>query len=308
MGGWAQSEPEDAVRVQGLIQLQADGASEDRLNLRRLRLSITSRLTDHLDFVVQGHYDDREDKVGLRDLYLRYRVDENLTLHAGQFKTRFGWEGYRSSAETNTIERSDATRALYQERDLGLNIGGANGPWEWDVGVFSGQRLRFEDRNAGKDLVGRLILHLSPETSIGLSGQLGSFVPDGATGGIPVRRAGLLVRHRHDRWSFEGEVLYGDGYNFLSQADTVALGGYLAAVYQLHPKWDGVLHLEAFEPALGLTSENGRLNARSRIVFGVNYYLERDADHRVMLNYELVESWEGPGLPSGVRARYQYRF
>lgn len=327
------SDEADPVRFNGLIQLQVDDGhrgNRDRgsslptlggisafpadtsVTLRRLRLSMTARLAEELDFVVQGHFDSRDEEANLRDCYLRYRVNDDLTLQAGQFKMRWGWEGYRSAAETNTIERSDATRALYQGRDLGLNLGGRNGKLEWDVGVFAGQRLEFADRDSRRDLAARLVWHFNENLQVGASVQNGSHVPEGTSVSQAYTRADGEFAYHSGPWTVEAEVMYGDGFNFYSQADTLALGGYVSTVYRLDEEWDLVLQLDAFDPALGMVDEtfpdNG-LNARSRVVLGANYYIARKPEHRFMLNYELNQQWEAPSFPqNGFRARYQFRF
>ncbi len=331
--GTETSDAQDPVRFNGVVMLQLDDAHRGNRNpstqlptldgisdrpastlpnIRRLRLSMTARLADNLDFIVQGHYDTRNDEANFRDCYLRWTINDALVLQAGQFKMRFGYEGYRSAAETNTIERSDATRALYQDRDFGLNLGGKTGKLEWDVGAFLGQRLDFQDEDRGKDVSARLVYNLTDQLRMGLSAHRGSYVPEGASLGQPFVRAGYEFHYRSGPWTVEAEALYGDGYNFFSQTDSLALGGYLATVYRLDDRWDLVFHLDALDPDLNRVdqlSPDNATNARGRVVLGANYYLARKPEHRIMLNYELNQQWQGPSFPqNGFRARYQYRF
>lgn len=327
------SDAEVPVRFNGVVMIQMDDGHRGNRNpsthlptldgisnlpastaisIRRLRLSMTARLAENLDFIVQGHYDSRNDEANFRDCYLRWTINDAMVLQAGQFKMRFGFEGYRSANETNTIERSDATRALYQDRDFGLNLGGRSDKLEWDVGAFLGQRLEFSDEDQAKDYAARLVYHFSDNLSMGLSAHQGSIVPAGTSQSQPFIRADYQFRYLSGPWTVEAEALYGDGYNFFSQTDSLALGGYLSTVYRLNEEWDLVLQLDAFDPDLNrvdFLSPDNRENARSRVVLGANYYIARKPEHRIMLNYELNQQLQGPEFPqNGFRVRYQYRF
>lgn len=331
--GTETSDAQDPVRFNGVVMLQlddghrgnrdpstqlptldgiSDRSAATSFSIRRLRLSMTARLADNLDFIAQGHFDSRDDEANFRDCYLRWTINDAMVLQAGQFKMRFGLEGFRSSSEANTIERSDATRALYQGRDFGLNLGGRSGKLQWDVGAFLGQQLEFRDEDNGQDYAVRLLYHFTDNLRMGLSAHKGSFVPDGASVSERFIRADYEFRYVSGRWTVEAEALYGDGFNFFSETNSLALGGYLATVYRLDDRWDLVLHLDALDPDLNrvdLLSPDNATNARSRVVLGANYYLARKPEHRIMLNYEFNDQWEGPRFPqNGFRVRYQYRF
>ncbi len=290
----------------------SDRAADTSISIRRLRLSMTARLADDLDFIVQGHFDSRADEVNFRDCYLRWTITDTTVLQAGQFKMRFGLEGFRSSSEANTIERSDATRALYQGRDLGLNLGGRSGKLQWDIGAFLGQQLQFSDEDSGKDYSARLIYHFTDNLRMGMSAHKGSHVLEGSSFSQPFIRAGYEFRYLSGPWTIEAEALYGDGFNYFSETDSLALGGYLATVYRLSDQWDLVFHLDALDPDLNrvnLFAPDNAFNARSRVVLGANYYIARKPEHRIMLNYEFNQQLQGPQFPqNGFRARYQYRF
>lgn len=283
------------------------------LGIRRLRLSLTSHLGRDVDLVVQGHTDSRSDEPELRDCFLRVRLPEDLTLLAGQFKVRFGREGLRSSSETLTIERSDMTRALYQERDLGLDLGGrTRAGLQWDVGLFQGQGRNANEVNGTKDAVVRLSWPLLDGFHAGVSGQVGSTRPQGSPFDLPVRRWGADLRYSGGPWTVETEATWSQGWNGFSKRDSRAFGAYAGTALRVSPDWDLVAFYDWFDPDLDrvdlLVPDNSR-NSRNRAVMGANFYLDRRTYHRFMLNYEIHRPTEGPRIePDGWRLRYQFRF
>ncbi len=326
--------PPPPVEIQGQLELQLDDGhlntrsqtdsfpaldgiagepAATHLSIRRLRLSVTSHLGRDADLVVQGHMDSRADESELRDCYLRLRLPRDLTLLAGQFKVRFGREGLDSSTRTMTVERSDMSRALYQERDLGLNLsGGSEKGCRWDVGVFQGQGRNARDRNDHKDASLRLVFPLGEDLQVGVSGQLGSMRPEDGTVDLPVRRFGADALYRKGAWTWQTEAIFGQGWNSFSRRDSRAFGAYLGSAFQVSPACDLVAFYDWFDPDLDRQDPalaSNRVNARNRMVLGVNWYLDRQAPHRFMLNYELHRPTEGPRLePDGWRLRYQLRF
>lgn len=283
------------------------------LSIRRLRLVLTTHLGEDVDLVVQGHTDTRSDESELRDCYLRVNLPHDLTLLAGQFKVRFGREGLSSSTRTMTIERSDMSRALYQERDLGLNLGGrTSSGLTWDLGIFQGQGLNAGDQNSTKDASLRLVVPTASGLEVGLSGQVGTVQPDGSRLDLPVRRWGTDLRYKKGLWTLESEATWSDGWNKFSRVDSRAFGAYLGNTWNVSKDWDAVLFYDWFDPDLDRVDAlvaNNAFNARNRVVLGVNYYLDREAPHRLMLNYEVHRPCEGPRVePDGWRLRYQLRF
>jgi len=323
-----------AVEFQGQLELQLDDGhlntrslsdsipaldgiagrpAATHLTIRRLRLTATTHLGRDADLVVQGHMDSRSDEGELRDCYLRLRLPRDLTLLAGQFKVRFGREGLDSSTRTMTVERSDMSRALYQERDLGLNLsGGSDNGCRWDVGIFQGQGRNAGDRNDHKDASLRLVFPVGEDLQVGVSGQVGSVRPADQSADLPVRRFGADAIYRTGAWTWQTEAIFSQGWNSVSKQDSRALGGYLGTAYQISPPCDLVAFYDWFDPDLDRrdpTTANNGLNARNRLVLGLNWYLDRQAPHRFMLNYELHRPTEGPRLePDGWRLRYQVRF
>ncbi len=284
----------------------------DSLSIRRARFNTELEFSPHTSLSSQIDLNVTSlDVTGVRftilDLYLDHHVDDLTHLRGGQFKVPFGWENYRSSKSLPTVERSDVSRS-YEQRDIGIGFFQDAEKLDFGVGVFQGQGQGRRDLNPNKDVAGRILWKASPKLQVGMSGYLGTFQEQADT--IPDRRIGAELHYQLKRLLLETEFVYSDGYNTFSEADTQASGLYLTGTYELNDRLDAVLHYDQFDPDLAQVDRhvsNDRINSRSRFVVGLNYYLNREPAHRVMLNYEVHKETEGPQLWSnGVRVRYQY--
>jgi hypothetical protein len=287
--------------------------AHDALYLRRLRLGLTARLTPAERFVTLVDYGSRSGAVRLLDMYFEsHSLWPGSELCVGQFKTRWGWEGLRGDAGLNTIERSDATVALYPGRDIGLNLEERSARLDWDAGFYLGYGATRAKRNRGRSFLGRLLLKPRDDLFLGFSTQLGTFRPDGLATDLPVRRYDVELRWYRRPLALEAEYLWSDGFNPTSRRNSRAAGGAAALVWEAAGNLDAVLSYDWYDPDLSRSSPlraEPRDNARNRLVLGVNYYLDRAEYHRIMLNYEFHSQTEGPALhDDGWRMRYQYRF
>lgn len=320
--------------LQGQIQIQADHGSlgssspdstnpirsglgiypaRDRLFIRRFRLIPTFHLAPGLDLVNETDIDADEPefngyRISVQFLYLRAKIGDGH-LNAGQLKVPFGWEQWRSSRTTNTIERSDVGNSYYQG-DIGLSYVLQDGDRFLGVGVMQGQGPGIRDLNGGKDIAFRFVHPVAEGLKLGISGYEGSFRPNRTPDDLPVRRLGAELHYRNGPLILESEYLVGDGYNNFSRRDTPSRGYYVTAVHRLDEDLDAVLSYDRFDPDLGRVnprSPDNRTNDRDRFVVGLNYYLTREPVHRMMLNYELRRELQGPALTtSGLRLRYQF--
>lgn len=327
-------EPVPFVTTQGQVQIQMDQGSlggstpnaftpvrsgigifpaHSQIYIRRLRVIPTFHLAPGLDLVNETDIDTDElefngYRFSLQFLYLRAKVGDG-NLQVGQLKVPFGWELYRSSRTTNTIERSDVSNS-YNQSDLGLTYILQDGDRFFGAGVLQGQGPGNRDVNAAKDFAFRYVHPVADGLQVGLSGYEGSFRPSSLTDDLPVRRLGTEVHYRTGPLLLEGEYVVGDGYNNFSRRATPSRGYYATAVYTLAEDLDGVLSYDRFDPDLGrvdLAQPNNRTNDRSRFVVGLNWYVTRDPVHRVMLNYEIRTEEQGPPLTTnGFRVRYQF--
>lgn len=338
VGAWCQTtepateEPSyPRITTRGQIQIQHDDGSrgaargddpqavlngigafpaEDTIEIRRMRLVTSLQLSEDVSINNETNFDTRSDTVSVLDLYLRAQFGERYNMRAGLFKIPFGWEGLRSSRTTNTIEMSDVTRALSNFRDSGLAGGFQQDGWDVNVAVVQGQGGVWSDANGGKDFVARVTYDVNDNLSVGGSVHLGTHRPINAAGDVPVRRAGLELQYHDAPWRLEAEYLWSDGYNFVSRRDTVADGFYIALIYTLDARNDVLVHFDRFEPDLrkaDFSVPSNDANTRNRLVIGWNHYLQREPEHRFMVNYEIANEEEGPRVSNnGFRIRYQY--
>ncbi len=329
------------VRHQGQVQLQfnsgslgstratsdrpsnngvADFPATDSVFFRRSRPGWVAEFSPHLELDTEFEIDlqdqpfDEVDlekpRVEMLDLFLRYRFTDSTSVALGRYKVPFGWEGLRSSRTINTVERSDVTVYCYPERDVGVTLFHKEPELgEFAIGSFLGQARSNGGSNGSFDLIGRANFRVTDQLRLGASGHLGTFRPTGSGMDIPVRRVGAEAQWSSGPFKVESEAIYSDGYNTASSADSKAFGYYLSGVYRVAEPLDFVLSYDRFDPDLdqkSVVAPNNRTDDRDRKVIGLNYYISREPIHRVMLNYEIRQSLEGPALDrSGFRLRYQ---
>jgi hypothetical protein len=143
------------------------------LFLRRVRLTVSGKINDMIDFRIQPDYN-KVDKVGLKDAWGRFTFSKAFRLKAGHFKRPFDGFVLVSSTQTLTVEREVAIRGLetviapsltgfttlfdLSDRDIGVELSGStrDGVFSYWVGGFTGSSdLKFQDTNASKQFVGR---------------------------------------------------------------------------------------------------------------------------------------------------------
>lgn len=305
-GSLGAARPNFVPAQNGLAPFPADS----RLYFRRIRPSWQLEFSPSFLLDTEFQITPQEEQIEVLDLLFRYNFSPETALSAGRFKVPFGWEGLRTSAAINTVERSDVTVYCYPERDIGLMLSHQQpGLGEFSVGTFMGQPRNQGEPNGGLDLIGRATFQPAEELSLGLSGHAGTFRPERTNLDLPVRRLGAELQWNPKPFALEAEAIWSDGYNTASQRDTRAFGYYITGIYQVDKSLDIVLNYDRFDPDLdvvSLTRPDNASNSRDRKLIGLNYYFSRDPIHRVMLNYEMHQSLQGPAFDTnGFRLRYQ---
>lgn len=284
--------------------------ADSRIFVRRFRPAFQLAMSPDFDLQTEFNIDPQTQRIQILDVRFNYDLSEHTYLSAGRYKVPLGWEGLRSSRSTNTIERSDMTLALYPERDVGFSVTHREPHLGlFTLGGFLGQPRSNGGTNDHLDVIGRALFHVSDSLKVGVSGQVGTFRPTGQETDLSVRRVGTEVQYSSGRLKLEGEAMYSDGFNVYAGDLARAFGYYAAVIYELSAPLDLVLHYDRFDPdldAVDTTRPSNGANARDRKVIGLNYYIDRDLMHRIMLNYEFKQDLEGPGLyTNGFRLRYQ---
>jgi Phosphate-selective porin O and P len=143
------------------------------LFLRRVRLTVSGKINDMIDFRIQPDYN-KVDKLSLKDAWGRFTFSKAFRLKAGHFKRPFDGFVLVSSTETLTVEREIAIRGLetviapsltgfttlfdLSDRDVGVELSGSTGDglFSYWVGGFTGNSdLKFQDSNSSKQFIGR---------------------------------------------------------------------------------------------------------------------------------------------------------
>lgn len=106
---------------------------DSRLLLRRARVDFHLPVGTDAAFKITVPVEDGFGS-GVFDAYLEVKLAQQVDLMLGQHKVRWGYEGLRGSWNLDTIERTDATRGIYQFRDAGLTVRyGREGPFRADL-------------------------------------------------------------------------------------------------------------------------------------------------------------------------------
>ena len=319
------------LQFSGYVQLQANDGSlgslqraparpaltgvglyptDTRIVVRRLRPRVDWNLSRNLHLRTEGQYDSISRMISLKDLSLRWEATPWMALTAGQMSTRWGSEGLRSSAALEVIERSDVTAAIYQGRDVGIDVELRRGPLRCNLGVYNGERLKLTSVKP-RTAMARVLWQASRDWAAGASVQYGR-QENGALAPLPVRRFGLELHYSRAPWLVEGEYLWSHGFNFSSRANTVGNGWYVRATRRVGPHLDVVAGFDTVDPALARVTTQGAgntLNSRYRVLWGVNVYPDGARKHRVALDYEIHRMSEGtPRTRQGWRAQYQVRW
>jgi hypothetical protein len=180
-----------SLKFNGRIQIQAGTSSCDEfpvapdskcseqvpstdLFLRRVRLTVTGKIGENIDFRIQPDYN-KVTQLGLKDAWGRFTFSKLARLKVGHFKRPFDEYFLISSTQSPTVERVVAIRGLdnfvapsltagtvlfnLSDRDIGLELNGStdNGLFTYWAGVFTGDsEFRFQDSNSEKQFMGRV--------------------------------------------------------------------------------------------------------------------------------------------------------
>jgi len=140
----AENDPKSSLEISGRIMLDYDnfeavfnnGESDSDLHLRRARLTAKYQFNQHLNTKIQFAYDESNNKLEAKDLYLKYSGWQFAEITVGKFKEPFGLEYSTSSKNILTIARSMSTRAFAPGRHYGLGLSSLKKNATWALGIF----------------------------------------------------------------------------------------------------------------------------------------------------------------------------
>ncbi len=149
------------IALKGYIQFDAHGygakaEGENLLIVRRARLGVEGSLFKRMEFKVQVDFSDLN-RISLRDVYVAYRVRDELKLWIGHMKEPWGQEELHGDSALDFVERSMVNN-LVPPRNVGVMASGAfkNGVLEYQVGLFSGNKTLSREPNGPPEAVVRL--------------------------------------------------------------------------------------------------------------------------------------------------------
>jgi len=307
------------VRISGYAQIRgtASAAENDSFIIRRARVSLASEIDPRWDYKLQVDFgniartavtsvDFAKSKTKttsvqrpvLLDAQVNYALSETARLSVGQFKIPFSYENLVSSTELDTINRAQVVEKLVpgrdigsQGRDLGLLFTGSEERLDYAFGVFNGAGINAADDNDQKDLAARLVFHPDKALAVGASWYDGRAGAAGSTRD----RIGGEVSYREGPWTVRGEYVAG------KDASIRKAGWYAHAGYRFHPKWEGVVRFDRFDP--DRDSGDDRTDV---LTLGFNHFISEGV--KIQVNYERKEE-EGTAVSNDVLlAQLQVKF
>jgi phosphate-selective porin OprO/OprP len=174
-----------SLRLRGYAQ--ADGrffpsddaeAIANNFLLRRARPILEVTVGQYFGFRVMPDF--ANSQAALLDAYWEGRFDPAFSVRAGKFKPPIGFERLQSATDINFAERGRPTN-LAPSRDIGLQVGGEAGVFEYQVGIFNGAADLASadgDLNDAKDLAARVFVQPIRDGALrglglGISGSTG---------------------------------------------------------------------------------------------------------------------------------------
>jgi len=290
------------LTLSGYTQLLYTGSREGMsgFTIKKARVAITGDLLKFLRYKLQI---DAVRSPILVDAQVEFVLDQAANFRVGQFKVPFSQENLASSADVDTVSRSQSVLKLVPGQDigsLGRDIGaiffGKTSIVEYTLGVFNGSGINRADTNRDKDLAARIVFRPSPLLSFGASAYDGRY--SATDGVIPVKRdrAGLEAAFHYGPMSLKGEfIMAADG-------ETTRRGWYTQAGYYFLPKKiQGILKFDSYDPNI-----RAPLDRSDLWTLGLNYFLEERT--KLVVNLEVYRDETGRSTNSILLAMFQLAF
>jgi phosphate-selective porin OprO/OprP len=305
---------EKTLTLGGYIQMQGEAGDapdsrftgiNDRILLRRTRLTVKGAFAENFDFTIQSDFGNNSIggvsgyRAQLADAFVNWSKYSFANVQIGQFKTPHGYEQLLSDTKTIFIERSLPNDQLTVSRQIGLGVNGAvaNKRVTYGVGLFNGNGVNNgANDNENFMYAGRVAATAWTRGADKLAFGVNGFTSTDTGLTVPML-TGTFTGHRTG-WGADGQLTLGQldlGAEFLhllanrrTGADATAEGWNAFAGYFVLPKTlQAVLRFETYDSNVdtaNTTSDTWTL--------GLNYYLKGD-DLKLSLNYLL-------GDPAGV--------
>ena len=278
--------------IQGRYQYREEKTSINGFDLRRARLDLRGTIDKQWAYRLHAEL---ANLPKLLDASASYKLNDALSVTAGQFKIPFSLENLTSSTKLVTIDRSQAVEALTARsrdvignsngRDIGVQLGGSiiqhNGAYflDYAAGIFNGAGTNVSDNNDQKDIAARLTIH--PAKGLDIAGNIYR-----GTGRWALSAADAAENHSRNRYGFDASYVSGPVFlaaEYLKglDASTDKEGWYALAAYQLIPEKVQLLaKYDTYDPNLGVLE-----NSSDWYTVGANIFFSRWA--KLQFSYTL---------------------
>jgi phosphate-selective porin len=249
----------------------------DTFSIKRARLSLAGEIAKNVKMKFQVD-------LTKSPLLLEASVDvvfkPSLGFRFGQFYVPFGREGRTTTAEIETVQRSQVVEKLApgrdngaSGRDIGVQIFGKVSVFEYMAGAFNGAGINKTDNNERKDFSARIAAQPTGFLSLGASLYDGRANP-AASGPLVVRnRTGVDAALTLKDFLLKAEYLHGrDG-------DSSRDGWYVqGSYYALPKKLQALAKWDSYDPDRETASDRSDI-----LILGLNWWLTERT--RLQANY-----------------------
>lgn len=262
-----------------------------QFTLYRTRIGLEGALSDRIRVnVIGGFVEPPQNTPRLVQAFMDYRVNENLSIRAGQFLMPFGLEGPEVITLNPAIERTLAVRRLNtfsMFRDVGIQASGNISRLNYAIALVNGAGANQREQINPKDIVGRVGFQLFENVEAGISGHLGNYRPDPADENYESRyRLGVDLNFAGDPVFLRGEYILRTE-NLPNGGDITMNGGYVLTGYKFSRQFEGIARYEFYTPNTDVDD-----NLLQAYTIGANYYFVRRT--RLSVNYEFRDNELNP--------------
>lgn len=255
----------------------------DGFRVRRARMTLDGEILKNIQYKVQV---ETVQSPILLDVLVDLRLTDQIGLRFGQFKVPFSLENLTSSADLDTINRSQTVELLCpgrdsksKGRDIGIALTGRLSKLEYALGVFNGSGINKTDDNKHKDLAGRMVFSPSDFLSLGMAHYRGVYFPGPNAPSSDKRRTGIEASFDMGRVSLKGEYIFG------KDGGVSKRGWYLHGGIDLIPgKTQAVVRFDSLD-----VNEDIQGDKQDVTTLGVNWFLAKRTKVQVIYEFHSEE-------------------
>ena len=291
----------EQVRLLGRFDLQygnldSDRGDDDKFEIRRLRVGTRVKFLDDWRVKVVADMVAGSDVTydALNSAYIGYYPSKHLKFKLGKQTPHFGQEWSTPSTDLRVIERALLVQQVRPRRATGLTVTGDWEDWEYELGVFSGDR----DREFGSGDAGVFVAAgIGYDFTDVIDGwkdfdwRLDYLYNDGhpANNGVmPYSHAfSTSLKLRKKRFRMGVEAIYADGiegradaWGFLVTPSWELVDDKLDLVLRYHyaksDGWDGLRLRSRYETLAPNLTDRGRGDEYQSLYLGLKYHLVED--------------------------------